>query len=364
MNRQIRPPAARTHLSPDEGGASAPTTKTLNIALQGGGAHGAFGWGVLDKLMEDGRIEIDAISATSAGAMNATVFAHGMAADGRDGGRDALEQFWKRVSDAGRMASGMRSASVDAWLRAFGLREPLAYRAFEFMTHSFSPYEFNPLNLNPLRDVLMASVDFDALRRSDAVKLRLCATSVRTGKARIFSNAEITPDAVLASACLPLVFQAVEIDGEPYWDGGYIGNPAIYPLIYDSSAPDILVVHINPIVREEMPKRSAEILNRINEISFNSSLMREMRAIAFVTKLIDDNWLKPEMQGRLNRVFVHAIRSDDVLSAFSVSSKFNTEWDFLIQLRDLGRQAAEMWLAAHFKDVNERSSIDVRAEYL
>jgi NTE family protein len=354
----------RTHLSPDVEEPSVLATKKINVALQGGGAHGAFSWGVVDKLMEDGRVEFEGMSATSAGAMNATVFAYGHMVGGRDGARAALEKFWRDVSAAGRMSSPLQPTPIDAWLRAFGMREPLAYRAFEYMTHVLSPYEFNPLNLNPLKKVLEGSVDFAALQGCTTTKLRLCATSVRTGKPRIFRNPEITPDAVLASACLPLLFQAVEIDGEPYWDGGFIGNPAIYPLIYDAESRDILIIHVNPIVRNEVPKRSSEIMNRMNEISFNSSLMREMRAIAFVSKLIDDDWLKPEMKDRLSRVHIHSIRSDDVMSAFSVASKYNTDWDFLTHLRDLGREAAELWLSAHFDDVNHRSSADIRGDYL
>jgi NTE family protein len=344
-----------------------PTTaqiKNINLALQGGGAHGAFGWGVLDRLMEDGRINIDGISATSAGAMNATVFAYGLMKGGPDGARGMLELFWRRVSDAGRQSSPIQNTPIDMWLRCFGIQEPLAYHAFEYMSHVFSPYEFNPMNLNPLRQVLVDTVDFDELRGCTSVALRLCATSVRTGKAKIFANEEISPDAVLASACLPHLFQAIEIDGESYWDGGFIGNPAIYPLIYREGSSDIVIVHINPIIREDVPKRSSEIFNRVNEISFNSSLMREMRAIAFVSKLIDDNWLKDEVRDKMKKILVHSIRSDDVMSSFSVASKFNTDWDFLTQLRDLGRNATELWLAAHFGDINVRSSVDIRGEYL
>jgi NTE family protein len=220
------------------------------------------------------------------------------------------------------------------------------------------------MNLNPLKDVLLKTVDFEELRKCTTTRLRLCATSVRTGKARIFKNEELTAETALASACLPQLFQAVEIDGEHYWDGGFIGNPAIYPLIYDSGSSDILIVHINPIVREELPKRSADIMNRVNEISFNSSLMREMRAIAFVSKLIDDDWIKPEMKDRLSRVLIHAIRSDDVMSSFSVASKFDTDWEFLTQLRDLGREATALWLDTHFDDINHKSSVDVRGDYL
>lgn len=364
MNRPVRNVAMRTHIASDALDSAAQAPKRINVALQGGGAHGAFGWGVLDKLMEDGRIEIDGMSATSAGAMNATVFAYGFMKGGREGARDLLELFWRRVSDAGRLSSPIQSTPVDAWLRAFGMREPMAYRAFEFMTHMLSPYELNPLNLNPLKTVLTDTVDFDELKTCTTTTLRLCATSVRTGKPRIFTNAEVSPEAVLASACLPMLFQAVEVDGEHYWDGGFIGNPAIYPLIYNAGSRDILIVHINPIVRDELPTKSADIMNRVNEISFNSSLMREMRAIHFVSKLIDDDWLKPEMRDRLSRVFVHAIRSDDVMSSFSVASKMNTDWNFLMQLRDLGREAAELWLATHFDDLNMRSSVDIKGDYL
>ncbi|MGL5115957.1 MAG: patatin-like phospholipase family protein [Beijerinckiaceae bacterium] len=338
--------------------------KRINVALQGGGAHGAFGWGVLDQLIEDGRIEIDGISATSAGAMNAVVYAHGKMLGGSDGAREALESFWKNVSDAGKAASPLQSTPVDTWLKTFGMQEPLAYRAFEFMTHVFSPYEFNPLNLNPLRRVLEDCVDFERLRTCTDTQLKLCATSVRNGKPRIFVNQELSADAVLASACLPLVFQAVEIDGEAYWDGGFIGNPAIYPLIYDAGSRDVLIVHINPINRTQLPRRANDILNRVNEISFNSSLMREMRAIAFVSKLIDDDWLKPEFKDRLKQVLIHSVRADDVMSEFSVASKFDTSWSFLTRLRDLGREAAQLWLAAHFNDIGVRSSVDIRAEYL
>jgi NTE family protein len=194
--------------------------------------------------------------------------------------------------------------------------------------------------------------------------MSICATNVRSGKPRVFTNDEVTVDAVLASACLPMLFQAVEIDGEHYWDGGYIGNPAIFPLIYHTQTPDVLVVHINPIERREVPKRASDIYNRINEISFNSSLMREMRAIAFVTKLIDDDWIKPEYKRDLRRIHVHSIRSDDVMSDLSVASKFETDWGFLTKLRDMGREAASMWLNACYARVGHESTIDIRTDYL
>jgi NTE family protein len=225
----------------------------------------------------------------------------------------------------------------------------------------FSPYEFNPLNLNPLRDVLQRHVDFPALREHSPLLLYLCATNVETGKVRIFSSQEINVEAVLASACLPFLFQAVEIDGQYYWDGGYVGNPAIYPLIYNCGTRDVVIVHINPIVRRGVPRTAAEILNRINEVSFNSSLMREMRVIAFVRSLIKDGKVGP---GELKEVHIHSIRSDETMAKLGVSSKLNTDWDFLLQLRDLGRAHAERWLAATRDDIGVRSSVDVRGEFL
>jgi NTE family protein len=339
-------------------------TKPLNLALQGGGAHGAFAWGVLDKLIEDGRIEIDGLSATSAGAMNAAVYAYGKMVGGPVGAREHLDRFWAAISEAGAVASPIRRTPMDDMLKAFGLADGMSYHLFDAITRTFSPYQFNPFNLNPLRDVLERIVDFDALKRCTCTKLRLCATNVRSGKARIFTNAEMSADIVLASACLPMLFQAVEIDGEAYWDGGYIGNPAIYPLIYDTETPDVLIVHINPIERPDVPKTAPEISNRINEISFNSSLMREMRAIAFVTKLIDDGWLKDEAVGKLRRMYLHAIRTDETMSGFSVASKFEVDRAFLDRLKTLGRQAAKAWLEAHFDRIGKESSVDIRQAYL
>jgi NTE family protein len=357
-----RAPAAKAGPAPDV--AAPATVKALNVALQGGGAHGAFGWGVLDRLLEDERVVIEGISATSAGAMNAVVYAYGKQTGGRDGARALLETFWRRVSEAGRTSSPLQEGPIDLWLRSFGINESLSYRAFETVTHLFSPYEFNPLNLNPLRSVVESVVDFERLRLCTDTVLRLCATNVRTGQPRIFVNREVSADAVMASACLPHVFQAVELEGEAYWDGGFIGNPAIYPLIYDAQSRDILIVHINPIVRQALPRRASEILNRVNEISFNSSLVREMRAIAFVSKLIDADWLKPEARDKLKRIYIHAIRTDDLMTEFSVASKFNTDWRFLTRLRDLGRSAASTWLATHYDRLGQASTVDIAAEYI
>ena len=252
-------------------GPAIPEVKGVNLALQGGSAHGAFTWGVLDRLLEDPRIEVEGVSATSAGAMNAAVIAQGLTTGGRKGAREALEEFWLGV------------ARISAPLGALQL--------FELVSRFLSPYQLNPLNYNPLRQLIQRVIDFERLRQGSASKLFLPATNVRTGKIKVCTDKEITADCGLASACLPYLYQAVEVDGEYYWDGGYMGNPALFPLIYSCLSRDILIVHVNPIERPDRPTSAREIMNRVNEISFNSSLMREMRAVAFVTKLIDDGKL-------------------------------------------------------------------------
>jgi NTE family protein len=336
-------------------------TKTLNLALQGGGAHGAFTWGVIDRLLEEKRVVIDGISATSAGAMNATVCAYGMAAGGRQGARKALENFWRRISHAGDFTL-LRPTLFDKMTGNHSLEWSPFFVGFEMMTRLLSPYQFNPMNYNPLREVLTQSVDFDLLRRAKCpIRLYLSATNVRTGKVKVFNNDEIGPDAVLASGCLPFLFQAVEIDGEAYWDGGYMGNPVIFPLIYNCDTRDVLIVHVNPIQRDEVPQTATRIMNRINEISFNSSLMREMRAISFVTRLIDEK----EIDGnKYRRMRIHSICADDVMNDLSVASKLNSDWDFLTGLRDAGRERAACWLDEHFGHIGEKTTVDLVATYL
>src|SRR5439155_24576258 len=336
-------------------------TKTLSLALQGGGAHGAFTWGVLDRLLEDERLNFEGVVATSAGAMNAAVLAYGLVEGGREGARKALANFWRRVSHAAAL-SPIQPTIFDRLVGNRSLENSMPYIMFDMITRVMSPYQFNPFNLNPLRHVLEESVDFEVFSQARCrLKLNLCATNVRTGKIKVFSNREITPDAVMASACLPFVFQAVEIDGEAYWDGGYMGNPAIFPLIYGCESPDVLVVHINPMKRPDVPTTANEILNRINEISFNSSLMREMRAIDFVTRLIEMDVGKSLS---LKRVFIHAISSDEVMVGLSAASKLNADWAFLTDLRDAGRERAGEWLDRNFDRIGKVSSIDILGTYL
>jgi NTE family protein len=335
-------------------------TKTVNLALQGGGAHGAFAWGVLDRLLEDERIAFEGLSATSAGAMNAVTLAYGMTLGGREGARKALASFWRRVAHAG-MISPLQPTWFERLSHNHSLESSPAFVVFDLVSRLYSPYQFNPLNYNPLRQVLEQTVDFDRLRQESAVKLFLSATNVRSGKVKVFGNDELSVDAVLASACLPFLFQAVNIDGESYWDGGYMGNPAIFPLIYKCQSRDIVILHINPIERMETPTTARDILNRINEISFNSSLMREMRAIAFVTKLIDDGAID---EGRMKHMLIHAIEAQDFMRELGVSSKLNADWEFLTHLRDVGRERASQWLEQNFEALNRRSSVDLAGMYL
>jgi NTE family protein len=268
------------------------------------------------------------------------VMAHGLTTGGRKGAREALEEFWHGV------------AQVSA---PFGVLQ-----LFEVMSRFLSPYQLNPFNYNPLRQ-LIRFVDFERLRQGSAIKLFVSATNVRTGKIKVFTDKEITADCVLASACLPFLYQAIEVDGEYYWDGGYMGNPALFPLIYSCESSDVLIVHVNPIERPDKPTSAREIMNRVNEISFNSSLMREMRAVAFVTKLIDDGKLN---EGDAKRVRIHSVCADDVMRGLGAASKLNADGAFLNQLHALGRERAEAWIDRHFDDLGSRSTVDIRAAYL
>ena len=332
--------------------------KVINLALQGGGAHGAYTWGVLDRLLEDERIVIEGISATSAGAMNAAALAQGLTEGGERGARTALEVFWRSVSRTASL-SPLQPTWLDRWFGNWNMDYSPAYLAFDLLTRTFSPNQFNPLDLNPLRDLLVETIDFERLRCCTAVKLFVSATNVRTGRIKVFKTEEISADVLMASACLPFLHRTVEIDGEPYWDGGYMGNPAIFPLIYDCAAPDVVIVRVNPIRRDDLPRTAREILNRVNEISFNSSLLRELRAIGFVSRLIDQGLIK---EGALKRVLVHGIDAEDYMARLGYSSKLNPSWDFLVHLRDLGRESAARWLDNSFDRLGAVSSIELEGE--
>ena len=337
--------------------------RPINLALQGGGSHGAFTWGVLDYLLEDGRVSFDGISATSAGAMNAVVYAYGQMRGGADGARQALHDFWRRVSASAALYSPLSLTPLEKML---GIKpeQSGAFMAFESLTRTFSPYQLNPLNMNPLRDVLAACVDFNELKRCQSSKLFLSATNIRTGNVRVFSNAELSIDAVLASACLPSLFQAIEIDGSFYWDGGYMGNPSLFPLFYNTDSRDVVVVHINPIFNADIPRSAPEIADRVNEITFNSALLKEFRAVAFVTKLIEDGWIKDEYRAKLRHMLIHSIRADEALNTLGAASKFNCDWRFLTDLRDRGRATAAQWLGETYIHLGKRATVDLATEYL
>ena len=353
--------AERPEATGGAGHEPASQVRTINLALQGGGAHGAFSWGVLDRFLDEKNLAFEGISATSAGAMNAAVFAYGLAVDGREGARKALTGYWKRVSDAAKLGP-LQPNPIDRMLGDHKLTWSPVFSLMGFVTRVLSPYEFNPADYNPLRDVVEQSIDFDVLKRADCpVKLFLSATNVRTGKVKVFAGKEISVSAVMASACLPTMFRAVEIDGEAYWDGGYMGNPALFPLIYHCKSTDIVIVHINPLFRKEVPRAAADILNRINEISFNSSLMREMRAVSFVTGLVTQNRIVGE---GLPHVRIHSVADDEFMGALSSTSKYNADWDFLVFLRDQGRKCAGDWLAKNFAKLGVESSVDIEKVYL
>ena len=339
------------------------STKTINLALQGGGSHGAFTWGVLDRLLEDDRIVIEGISGTSAGAMNAAALLEGHLKGGTKGAREALDKFWEGVGD---MASfGMPSGS--ALGQMFGNwnfnTSPMAMMT-DAWQRMFSPYQSNPFNINPLRAMVEKMFDIKAIRACNAIKLFVCATNVETGRARIFTREELSADVLMASGCLPFAFQAVMIDGKPYWDGGYVGNPEIFPLIYNCQSPDVVIVQVNPLVRTGTPDTPTEIVNRLNEISFNAALMGEMRAIAFVQHLVDEDHLKNSEASRLKSMNVHAISAEDEMRKLGADSKFDADMDFLLTLKQFGRASADQWLKQNWDAIGVKSSVDIHQMFL
>ncbi|MBJ3775768.1 patatin-like phospholipase family protein [Acuticoccus mangrovi] len=331
--------------------------KTINVALQGGGAHGAFTWGVLDVLLHQPDLVIEGVTGTSAGAMNAAVVASHYGSGGAEAASEALEAFWREVSEAARF-SPFRRTLMDRVLGNWSLDTSPFYLAYDIASRVVSPAFANPLDINPLRPLVEKYVRFDVLNGVCAHKIFIAATNVWTGKVRIFEHGEISVDALLASACIPELFAPVFIDGVPYWDGGFMGNPPLFPLFYGTDTADTLIVQINPIERQKTPVTAREIVNRVNEITFNASLLKELRAIRFVARLVDEGKLDPS---EYKRVRMHRIASPE-LKPLSASSKLNGEWTFLRHVRDIGRRAAEQWLAAHFDDIGERDTIDIARE--
>ncbi len=327
----------------------------VDLALQGGGAHGAFTWGVLDRLLEEPWLRIEGISGTSAGAMNAAVLVDGFAEGGAAGARARLERFWKAVSDAA-LLSPFRRSPLDVLLGRWTLDTSPVFLAFDLMARVFSPYDLNPRGVNPLTGILAESIDFKRMAKAP-MKLFVTATNVRSGRGRVFRNAEVTPDVLLASACLPTMFQAIEIDGEPYWDGGFAGNPTITPLIRECASSDTILVQVNPVNRPGTPRTAQEILNRVNEVSFNATLLKELRMIALLRQVSDPG----NSEGvRWAGMRIHRVASE-MMTGLGYSSKLNAEWPFLTMLRDEGRKSADAFLAAHGGDLGVRSTLDLDA---
>jgi NTE family protein len=344
-------------------------TQAINLALQGGGAHGAFTWGALDRLLEDDDIEIEGISATSAGAMNAAALKHGWALGGRVGARAWLDTFWLRLGGL----DGPFGEAITDWLRMVSPAPALAARMLAFspgvvaadaVTRVFSPYQFNPANYHPLRGIVEEMLDPATFGSAEGPRLFINATNVRDGKARIFHGDEITADAILASACLPTLFQAIEIDDprtgrrEAYWDGGYTGNPALYPLHAHTRASDLVIVHINPLYREELPTTASEITSRINEISFNDSLLDELRSINFVNRLIDQGTIA---EGVMKRNNVHSVSDDRLMNQLGIVTKMTISRTLLLQLKDAGRAAMARFLTEERQNLGKCSSVNLRA---
>ena len=334
--------------------------KVINLALQGGGSHGALAWGALDRLLEDERIVIEGIVGTSAGAMNAVVTAYGLMLGGNEGARRALRRFWEAVAEM-----GARSVMQPSWLDRMRSPGSLDYSPgwiwMDTLSRVLSPYQMNPVNYHPLREILSEQIDFAALRQSDKVKLFICASNVLTNRLHVFEGRDMTIEAVLASGCIPSVFQATEINGEHYWDGGYMGNPPFFPIIYNCSSADVVLIMVNPIQIKEVPKTAQAILDRINTLSFNSSLMREMRAIDFVNRLVDGGFTEG---GRLKKILVHCIAAEDEMGALGVSSKLNVEWEFLVWLFEIGRKRADDFLREHFDKIGKESSTVIAQRFL
>lgn len=339
--------------------------KQINLALQGGGAHGAFTWGVLDRILEDGRLEIAAMTGTSAGALNGAAVKSGLLEDGADGARAKLNWLWEQIgaTDTSHLQGWMQGLTPGAVSHA--VEASPFYQTLDMFSRMASPYMLGPLYTHPLEPIV-AQFNFDEVCAPEGPELYVCATNVRSGKIRIFSHETITTDAILASGCLPTLFKAVEIydpktgRDEAYWDGGYMGNPALFPLFVPELPQDVVIVNINPLYREEVPRKATEIQNRINEISFNGSLFRELRAIQFVRDLISSGKVT---QGSMKDVLVHMISDDALMTQLSVATKTLPTPYVLAELKAAGRIAAKRFLEDHFDDLGESSTVDLRAMF-
>ena len=328
--------------------------KIVNLAIQGGSSHGAFTWGVVDRILEEKDITIEGLSGTSAGGMNAAAIAQGLLKNGNQGARDELSRYWEMLINHANQYE--LPDSVHELIDPFGFQKILGYQYLQFLQRSFSPYQWNPININPLKTIVEDFFDFELLRSSSFIKLFLSTTHVKTGKPRIFQSHELSPEVLLASACLPKLFHAVEIDGEEYWDGGYIANPAIYPLIYNCQSRDIIVITLKPMHINEHPKLSEDIKHRLNQITFNSCLLREMRMIYYMSELIDHGFFK---NNALKRVYMHKISNDDFFSNLPPHSTMDLSRSFIEKLFYEGRKTGESFIQKHKNDLCQRGTADL-----
>lgn len=327
--------------------------KSINLALQGGGAHGAFTWGVIDYLLEEGSLSICSISGTSAGAINAVITADGLSSGNAETAREKLSEFWHSVSKY-RLT---HRSFFDTWLGNWNVDNSPGFLYMEYISHFLTPESINPFKINPLRDILNEIVDFENLRNSKGPNIFIGTTLVETGKARVFSREELSLDVIMASACLPRLYKSVEIDGKLHWDGGYSGNPPLYPIIKNGECEDIVIIQINPILRKGNPVSSTEISNRIDEITFNQSLLKELRAIEFVQRLLKDNIIDNKKYRSMN---IHIIESQDEMNPLGASSKMNTELPFLLHLKDIGRKAAARWIDENYDMIGISGSVNLQ----
>lgn len=337
-----------------------PKTKKVAFALQGGGAHGAFTWGILDKFLEDGRFEIEGLSGTSAGGLNSVALIQGMMKGGPEGARKELHHLWQSVAKMSSMGP-FKNTPYESFLGQYNLDRSLGYIGMNFLKSMFSPYEFNPFNIDPFKDFIEDFFDFEALREYRKIKLFLCATQVSSGKLKLFSLEDLSLDVIRASACLPFLFQAVKIGDEHYWDGGFVGNPAIYPLIYNCETSDIFVVQLSVMRRKQLPRTAAEIRDRHKEITYNACLMREMRSIDFVTELIDKGLLDKD---KIKRLFMHLLRDENLFGSLNISSALNASWDFIEFLFNQGRLVAHDWIRKHYDDIGVRTTTDMHKDFV
>ena len=334
------------------------TEKTLNLALQGGGSHGAFTWGALDCLLADGRLAFEGISGTSSGAMNAAVLVSGLVKGGNSGAREALRTFWETL--AREFSNIFSTPFYTSIMDLFNSHENPAVNNYLALTRTFSPYQLNPMDMNPLRELVAESVDFDLLRKDCPVKLFIAATQVKTGKLRIFENHELSCDTLMASACLPSLHQAVEIEGESYWDGGFSGNPPVFPLIFSCQSTDIAIIMVQPLEIDEIPTTVEEIQNRTSELGFNSAFLREMRAIAFSKKMVEKEWIRSgKLESRMHNIHIHMIQNHQPSSRFGSRSRYNTLPSFIDLFYREGYTSAETWLEENYMSLGERSTIDI-----